>query len=352
MVRLLPIASGKGGVGKSVLAANLGLALARSGRAVVLVDLDLGGSNLHTCLGVKNRHAGLGDLVWKKERCLADLLVETGYERLWLIPGDGLLPGTANLEWFAKKRILKELAALPADFALLDLGAGSSYNVVDFFLSSTEGLVVLKPEITSVLNAYSFLKTAAFRILARSFPEGSPGRAAVTDFAAHKTEGSGVSFLDFARELAERFPPEGAAALERLASLRPRAVMNQGRGGGDADLGYRLRDIAAKNLGLAVEFAGYLLEDESVPRSVAARRPLLDLEPASPFARGAQAIASRIAASPPSGAPEGARAGLGAEGGDLAALVDAAFGEVAAGSEAASGPDGAAAKDSLAEDPA
>lgn len=328
MVRLLPIASGKGGVGKSVLAANLGLALARSGRAVVLVDLDLGGSNLHTCLGVKNRHAGLGDLVWKKERSLADLLVETGYERLWLVPGDGLLPGTANLEWFAKKRILKELAALPADFAILDLGAGSSYNVVDFFLASQEGIIAVKPEITSVLNAYSFLKTAAFRLLARSFPEGSPGRAAVMDFASRKTEGNGVSFLDFGRELAERFPPQGAAALERLSALRPRAIMNQGQGGSDAELGYRLRDIAAKNLGMSIDFAGYLLQDEAVPRSVAARRPLLDIDPAAPFARGVQAIASRIASSHGvSALSEEGETGLFMDGGDIAALVDAAISE-------------------------
>jgi flagellar biosynthesis protein FlhG len=309
-------------VGKSVLAANLGLALAAQGRAVVLVDLDLGGSNLHTCLGVKNKHPGLGDLVWKKERSLSDLLVETGYDRLWLVPGDGLMPGTANLEWFAKKRILKELAALPADFAILDLGAGSSYNVVDFFLAAGDGIVVVKPEVTSILNAYSFLKTAAYRLLQRSFPEGSPGRAAVTDFAAAKTEGSGASFLGFARELAERFPPEGEAALERLGALKPRAVMNQGRGGGDAELGYRLRDIAAKNLGLSVEFAGYLLEDEAVPRSVAARRPLIALDPKSPFARGVSAIASRIASAGP------APSGLLEEADDLATLVDAALASV------------------------
>jgi flagellar biosynthesis protein FlhG len=320
MVRLLPIASGKGGVGKSVFAANLGLALARAGRAVVLVDLDLGGSNLHTCLGVKNRYAGIGDLVWKKERSLAGLLVETGYERLWLVPGDGLQPGTANLEWFAKKRILKELVALPADFVILDLGAGSSYNVVDFLLASTEGIVVVRPEVTSILNAYSLLKTAAYRHHLRSFAEASPGRAAVMEFASRKTEGAGLSFLDFARDLAGRFPGEGEAALERLGAFKPSALMNQGRGGGDAELGYRLRDIASKNLGLSLGFLGYLLEDEGVPRSVAARRPLLDLDPEAPFSRGVKAVASRIA----TGVPAAGSALLeGAE--DLADYVDAAF---------------------------
>jgi flagellar biosynthesis protein FlhG len=302
MARILPIASGKGGVGKSVIAANLGLALSRPdregkpGKAVVLVDLDLGGSNLHTCLGIKNKHPGIGAIIWKREKSVSDLLVETEYERLWFVPGDGLLPGTANIEWFAKKRILKELESLPADFVILDLGAGSSYNVVDFFLASSEGLVIVRPEITSVLNAYALLKTSAFRVLARSFPDRSPGRAAVNEFAAVKNEGSGQSFLDFARELAERFPDKGPAALERLSSLRPRAIMNMGRSSSDAELGYRLRDIAAKNLGIGVEFSGYLLEDPAVPASVAARRPLLDSDPSSPFARGLSAVASRLAA--------------------------------------------------------
>lgn len=293
MLRLLPIASGKGGVGKSVIAANLGLALARSGRAVVLVDLDLGGSNLHTFLGVKNRNPGIGALAWKRERSLRELLVETGYERLWLVPGDGLAPGTANLDWFTKKRILKELQALPADFAILDLGAGSSYNVVDFFLASDEGIVVVRPEITSVLNAYAFLKTAAFRVLSRSFPDKSPGRAAVNDFAAVKNEGTGSSFLDFARQLAGDFP-EGAEALRRLSSLRPRAVMNMRREAGDGDLGARLRDIAAKNLGLAVELIGELPDDPGLPGSIAARRLLFDSAPTSGFSRGIAELARAL----------------------------------------------------------
>jgi flagellar biosynthesis protein FlhG len=302
MARILPIASGKGGVGKSIIATNLGLALARAGRTVVLVDLDLGGSNLHTFLGIKNKHAGIGALVWKKERSLADLLVETGYDRLWLVPGDGLLPATANMEWNAKKRILKELASLPADFIILDLGAGSSYNVVDFFLASSEGLLVVRPELTSVLNAYAFLKTTAFRILSRSFPERSPGRAAVEVFAAVKNEGAGVSFLDFARELVGKFE-EGAAAFETLSSLRPRAIMNMGREAGDAELGYRLRDIAAKNLGLSIAFAGYLLDDPALGASIAARRPLLDSAPRSPFSRGISALGSRLEAEKIGAAP-------------------------------------------------
>jgi len=295
MQRLLPIASGKGGVGKSVLSANLGLALSRLGKTVILVDLDLGGSNLHTCLGLRNRHPGLGSFAWKTEKNLASLLVETGYERLWLIPGDNLMPGTANLEWNVKRRIVKELSNLPADFVILDLGAGSSYNVVDFWLAAPDGLLVICPEITSALNAYSFLKTASFRVLMRAFRDGSAERAEILAYAGTKTEGSGQSFMDFAVDLAARFPDSGPAALESLKAIGPRVVVNRGRASADAELGYRLRDISRKNLGITPSFAAFLLEDESVPRSVAMRVPLLAEDPSSPFARGVQALATRLA---------------------------------------------------------
>jgi flagellar biosynthesis protein FlhG len=60
---IIPIASGKGGVGKSFLTANLAMALAAMGHRVIAVDLDLGGSNLHTFLGLANRYPGIGDFI-------------------------------------------------------------------------------------------------------------------------------------------------------------------------------------------------------------------------------------------------------------------------------------------------
>ncbi|MCG8477653.1 MAG: P-loop NTPase, partial [Spirochaetales bacterium] len=82
MQYLIPIASGKGGVGKSILAANLGIALAQQQKTVVLVDLDLGGSNLHTILGIRNRHAGIGHFIYRQAASLEELVVEMQQERL------------------------------------------------------------------------------------------------------------------------------------------------------------------------------------------------------------------------------------------------------------------------------
>lgn len=122
---------------------------------------------------------------------------------------------------------------------------------MDFFPASSSGLLVIQPEATSVLNAYSFLKTAVFRLLSRFFP---------------------------------------------------RVVLNEGRGLKDAAMGLHLRDIVTRNLGIPLEYVGFLLRDEAVPRSVAERTPLALSRSESPFACGAAALAARISAQP-GGAP-------------------------------------------------
>jgi flagellar biosynthesis protein FlhG len=301
---MLPVASGKGGVGKSVLAANLAIALAELGKTTVLADLDLGGANLHTLLGIKNRHAGIGGLVYRTEPSVESLVMETGIPRLYFIPGDTLLPGTANMEFFMKRKILRGLAALPADYILMDLGAGSAYNTIDFFLSSASGIIVTVPEVTAVLNAYSFLKTALYRALFRSFPAKSPERHMIVDFASKKLEGSGDSFPALQSRLVEVFPETAPAAIAGLLSIYPRVVLNMGKSNRDLAVGARLRDITARNLGISIEYIGFTPRDEAVPRSIIERKPVLIARPDSPYAATVRAIARRIAETPMPAAPK------------------------------------------------
>ena len=300
---MLPVASGKGGVGKSVFSVNLGVALAELGKTVVLADLDLGASNLHTLLGIKNRHSGFGGLIHKTDPNVEALVVESGIPRLFFIPGDGLLPGTANLDFFVKRKILKELAVLPADYVIMDLGAGSSYNVVDFFLSASSGIIATMPEITSILNAYSFLKTALYRALFRSFPPKGPERKMISEFVSRKIEGTDESFRSLLDGLASSYPATAPDAIARLAGFYPRVVINMGKSNADLAIGGRLRDIAQRNLGLAIEYIGFAPWDNLVPRSVAERRPILLGYPQAPYSATLRAIARRIAEMPLPAAP-------------------------------------------------
>ena len=189
MAYIIPVAGGKGGVGKSIYSLNIAVTLAKQCKKVILVDLDLGGSNLHTLLGLKNNQAGLGTFIARQEEDFSNLLQATGIPGLQFIAGDCLFPGTANMDFFTKKKILTNLEKLNADYIILDLGAGSSYNVIDFFLTSYKGTLVVTPELTSILNAYSFLKSTVFRFLYRQFPAKSPERQVLQNSILKRMEG-------------------------------------------------------------------------------------------------------------------------------------------------------------------
>ncbi|MFQ3547229.1 MAG: P-loop NTPase [Termitinemataceae bacterium] len=298
MAVLLPVASGKGGVGKSIVAANLAVALALHGKTTILVDLDLGASNLHTLLGIKNRYNGIGAFVYRQETSLEALLKETEISHLFFIPGDTLLPGTANMDFFVKQKIIRLLYQLPADYIIMDLGAGSAYNTVDFFLSSSSGLIVTIGESTAILNAYSFLKTLLYRALQRSFPPRSPARGTITTFFSKKIEGTSETFPVLEQQLLSSFGQEAQKAIEQVKGLYPRIILNMSDGPQDLQIGIRLREIAAKNLRLGLEYIACLPRDPAVIQSVAVRRPVLLLAPDCPFSSHLRALADRLIAHP------------------------------------------------------
>lgn len=298
MNTLLPVASGKGGVGKTLLVANLGVSLARQGKTVILVDLDLGGSNLHTCLGVKNRNMGIGNYIYKEAQSLESLIVDTGVDRLYFVPGDSLLPGTANLQYFMKKKILRELPKLTADFIILDLGAGTSYNILDFFLTTYSGLLVTIPETTAILNTYSFIKSALYRMLYRSFPRKSRERKAVHTFLTKRIEGAEKTLEDLILLLREISEEAGTKAQSQLYRFYPRIVLNMGRTNRDLALGSKLREIVYKNLGIKMEYIGFIGYDNDVTRSILERTPMNVLMPQSDFTSGVNTIARNLITAP------------------------------------------------------
>jgi flagellar biosynthesis protein FlhG len=167
---VIPVAAGKGGVGKTQIAANLAIALAQAGKKTIVVDLDLGGSNLHTHLGLPNRNPGLGDYLRTRKAELDELLVDTGVPGLQFIPGDARSPFMANIAYQQKRRLLRHLRALEADYLVLDLSAGASFNSLDFFALAPSGLLVTQAEFPSIMNMLSFLKQFVSRRIGRNAP--------------------------------------------------------------------------------------------------------------------------------------------------------------------------------------
>src|SRR5512133_852904 len=153
-MHIVPVASGKGGVGKSLVAANLSIALTRLGKSVVLADLDLGASNLHVMLGRGSPQRGIGTFLSNEAVDFNDIIEDTDFPGLRFIPGDTEIPGLANIKNNQKNKLIKRLMALDADYLILDLGAGTGTNILDFFLASGQGLVVTTPSLTATLNVY------------------------------------------------------------------------------------------------------------------------------------------------------------------------------------------------------
>ena len=214
------------------------------------------------------------------------------------------MPGSANLPYFTKKKLIRELDQLVADYILLDLGAGSSYNVIDFFLISNTGLIMTTPETTSVLSSYSFLKSAVYRLLYRTFPAKSAERDIIQEFISRPLEGSQQSFTHLVNLISEYSADSGVKAEEQLQHFFPRVILNMGNSTQDFAVGSKLREISRKNLSIPMEFVGFLPNDPGVSRSIITRIPYIIEQPNSKFAQGIQKKKKKLTSGTFSSTPE------------------------------------------------
>ena len=163
--RILSVGGGKGGVGKSLVAASLGIEFARRGCRVVLVDCDLGGANLHTSLGIDPPRRTLSEFVNHSVERIEEVLVPTGIANLSLVSGALDHLDAASPNHGQKLRLIRHLQSMDADFAILDLAAGTQKNTLDFFLLADHKVVILAPEHSAIENAHRFVKAAFWRRL-------------------------------------------------------------------------------------------------------------------------------------------------------------------------------------------
>jgi flagellar biosynthesis protein FlhG len=191
MDKFWAIGGGKGGVGKTVVTLLLGAALAQLGKRVILVDADLGGSNLHTFTGVRYPPYTLADFMAKRIDTLEEIVMDTPVDNLKLICGADGLPGLANPKSTQKTRIFTHLRKLEADIVLLDLGGGSSFTTIDFFLYAPNKIVVLSPQVTSIQNAYGFIKASLYRSLNEAFSQKEEALALIKR-SGYGTQGEAI----------------------------------------------------------------------------------------------------------------------------------------------------------------
>jgi flagellar biosynthesis protein FlhG len=268
------IGGGKGGVGKSLVTANTAICLALMGYKVVAVDLDLGGANMHTCLGIPIPEKTLSDFISKKVDNIGELLVPTPIKNLHIISGAQDELGIANLKQMHKNKILSNLNDLDADYVLLDLGAGTTFNTLDFFISADKGALVILPEPTSIENTYRFIKSVYHRRL-KMIEELLDIQPLINQAMNAKMSSPHSTPVDLVKRIIELNPEMGTKLQREISKFRPQIIMNQIRNQQDIDIGFSIQSVCRRYFGIEIDYVGYLDYDSAVWQSVKKRKPLL-----------------------------------------------------------------------------
>ncbi|MBP5793527.1 MAG: P-loop NTPase, partial [Spirochaetaceae bacterium] len=292
-MQIIPIASGKGGVGKSLVSANLAIALAQSGKRVVLVDLDLGASNLHLVLGNQSPKAGLGTFLTGNSE-FEEIIVPTDYANLMFIPGDSEIPGMSSIKAAQKNMLIKKLQASNCDFLLIDLGAGTHLSILDFFLLSPQGILVTAPTVTAILDGYLFLKNAVFRLMYNSFKKNSKAYAYLEKLKNDATSMQRLYIPKLIDAIAEVDPENAELFRRRMKQFRPRLILNMLESPKDAEKALKIRRSCKEYLGVELEHLGVIYRDVLQDIALASRLPIIVYKPQSVLAQAIYRIADKV----------------------------------------------------------
>jgi flagellar biosynthesis protein FlhG len=293
MAFVWPIGGGKGGSGKSFLTSSLGRLSAKAGKKTLIIDLDLGAANLHTLVGVPYPEKGFSDFLQKRIPLLEDTVIKTPFENLFLISGARDNFDIANLPYAQKVKTLRAIAKIDYDRILLDLGAGTSFNTLDFFLISRNGIFITTPEPTSIENVYRLIRSIYFRLIRYCFttPEfKSLGEEIENRFG----EGAANRPDTIMNAVALLHPDRYEKLQDELASFRFKLVINQMRRYDNASLGPQISRMVEKHLGLHLEFAGNVAYDDHVHDAICQQASFVDRYPYTKTALDLQELSRQI----------------------------------------------------------
>lgn len=241
--RIITVASGKGGVGKTNISTNLALSYARLGKKVILMDADLGLANVNVVLGIIPKY-NLYHLI-RKQKTMKDIIMDTSYG-IQIVAGASGFSKIANLSDEERNNFVKELTELSnADVIIIDTSAGVSNNVLSFIAAADEAIIVTTPEPTAITDAYGIIKIVATEIEASGL-----GLKLIVNRVKSVTEG---------KKVAER-------------------VIN----------------IASQFLNLKVDYLGYVYDDPMVQQAVLKQKPFLVVDPKGKASACVNQVVSRL----------------------------------------------------------
>jgi flagellar biosynthesis protein FlhG len=299
---IIAVGGAKGGIGKSIFAANLGVILASMGKKTILVDLDLGGANLHLYLGNIKFRGGISDFLTGSISNIQDIAVRSKYGPL-LIGGDSSQLGAANITFAQKLKLLKALKQIEADYVILDLGGDTTYNIIDFFLAADYGIVLTTCDPASYLEAYNFLKVALYRKLNRIFGAESAFHGKkdqelmdlINDFTYATFHSKKKTVQDLLALIDEKQPWNLSMVKEIISTYRPYIVVNRVTDQCNVnEVVERIQLVSQKILSVNVEYIGSFPYEEKIEMSVRELVPVVAKYPQGILARKTRQIVKTV----------------------------------------------------------
>ena len=289
------VGGGKGGVGKSVISTLLGFWLSQMGKRTVLIDVDFGGANLHTMLGIKSPPKTINDYITKKYDRLEEICIETGIENLRLLSGASEILSLANLQFAQKVKIMQSISQLDTDIAILDLGSGTSYNVLDFFLMAHRKIVVLTPQPISIQNAYAFVRNAVYRKLSRLSSQKPALLATIKTAMDPKNNMNVRTVKDLLKAVQENNSEEDMNLLSReIMGIRPALVTNMTKSPRDREAGRIIQLVSQKYLMIHPTILGSVMRDNQIDNMISGMAPLTAIDRSSEAIAGVYSIVTDL----------------------------------------------------------
>jgi len=295
MPEIYPIGGGKGGIGKSFVSANLGATIAKLGHQVVMVDLDLGASNLHTLLGIESPASGIGDFLNRSVDNLEQVAAPTSVPNLSFISSMRCAMEIPNLPYLQKQKIIKSIRKLPFDYVILDLGAGTNFNTLDFFLTASEGIFVCIPEPTSIENAFRFVQATYSRKI-KNIIRYNDFNAAVQHAVFNSNPAQRISLQPstIVDIVARRDPDKEIFLKDKLSEFNFKLILNQVRNNSDPTLGQKIVTACNRHMHASFHYLGGIKYDERVPESVFSKNLYVNKYPYTSIANDLKTIAAMI----------------------------------------------------------
>lgn len=275
--RVWAVGGGKGGVGKSLVAANFGIGLSKLGKRVLMVDVDLGAANLHTLLNTDGGRLSLSGFFKSGAADIVPFISKTGFANLDLVSGAKDTLDVADNGGAGIVKLREALPNVPYDYVILDIGPGTTSNILDLFLMADEGILITTPEPTSIENSYRFLKCLflrRIRNITSSREDTKLKELLHRVFTGHWSRRI-KTVADILNMLKELDPAKGALVNDILGDTSVSIIVNQVKNGADREIGPAMRRACRSYFGIDIGYFGNIDHDESVSESIRSKTPLI-----------------------------------------------------------------------------